>query len=110
MVPSPDTARDVELPAERVRALLHAHQSQAAAVPAHGLGIETRTVIDDRQLDIPAGSCERDDQVARITVDEPVAKRLLSHAKQADGDLAIDMSQVAVGDEAHVNPLTLPDL
>jgi hypothetical protein len=108
--PQAGVAGDVHLATKRVGALLDAHQAKAAAAPAYRLEVEARAIVGDVELDHVAESAQRDDQPPRRPMNEPVAKRLLSDAKQAYGDALIDRAEVALIDEAHINAVALPHL
>src|SRR5262245_33840677 len=57
---------DLHVPAQRVRPLFDADQSQPAATAPYGLEVEAGAVIVHCQLDVIAGPHERDAQSPRI--------------------------------------------
>jgi len=100
---------DLQIAADHVRSLLHADETETAAVPTNSLEVESPTVVSDGQLDVVRGSGDRDRQSSRFAVNGPVAERFLSDSKQAQPDIGVNVSEVAVSLEAHPNVMPFLD-
>src|SRR5258705_7233450 len=96
------SGEDLHMPADHVRSLLHAHESETTTVLTYGLQVESTTVVGDGQLDVLAGSGERDREPSRVAMHGPVAERLLRDSKQTHCDTGLKAFELAFGREAHL--------
>ena len=95
--------------ADHVRSLLHADETETAAVPSDSLEVEPPTVVSDGQLDMVRRSGDRDRQSSRLAEYGPVSERFLSDSKQAQRDIRVNVSEVALSLEAHLNVMPFLD-
>jgi hypothetical protein len=87
----------LQIAADPVRSLLHADETEAAALPARSLEVESTAVVGDSQLHVLADSGKRDTELARpamyvahIVVEIPGDGRAccLLRADEASGELS----------------------
>jgi hypothetical protein len=100
---------DLQIAADHVRSLLHADETETAAVSTDSLQVEPPTVVSDGQLDVVPGSGDRDRQSSRLAV-YGVSERLLSDSKQGQRDIRVNVPEVTLNLEAHSNLMPFLDL
>jgi len=93
-----------------VRPFFHAHQSKAAAVTAHGVEVESLTVISHGQLDVVVRSRERDREQSRCAVCEAVSERFLRYSKQTHRNMRVQVLEVVRALESDLSGVLLFDL
>jgi len=100
---------DVHFAADHPHPLFHAHEAETFAALAHGLGVESAPVVSHGQHDVVARAGERHPEPLSAGMRDGVSERLLSDAKQADGDVGVQQSEIALGREFHYHVVPLCD-